>query len=119
MIQFNYKREMELLRMIFANEIQADEKGRLYRNYGSGFVPIRLRGKREDYKYITFDKKSMPAHRLVWMCFHRSLIPINMVINHINGNREDCSINNLECITQSENVSHGHKLRGGTKTISL
>lgn len=52
------------------------------------------------------------AHRLVYLTFVGE-IPDGYVIDHINGIRDDNRVENLRCITQSENMKHsqemGHK----------
>ena len=47
-------------------------------------------------------------HRLVFIYFKHE-IPKNMVINHIDGDMSNNHIDNLECITQSENIKHAYK----------
>ena len=45
------------------------------------------------------------AHRFIWEC-HNGLITDNRVINHIDGNKANNCISNLELITQKENMQH-------------
>lgn len=51
-------------------------------------------------------KKSFLAHRLIYKVFYEKEIPQNMVINHIDGNKTNNNLKNLECITSSENEFH-------------
>lgn len=48
---------------------------------------------------------------------------INLQVNHIDGNKENNNINNLEFITSSENIKHAYKLGlnkgNGKKVIQL
>jgi len=46
-------------------------------------------------------------HRLVFEYFN-SPIPYKRVINHKDGNKSNNHIDNLECITQSENIKHAY-----------
>lgn len=48
------------------------------------------------------------AHRLVWVNF-RGPIPPNREINHINGNKMDNRLSNLELCTRGENISHAFR----------
>lgn len=48
------------------------------------------------------------AHRLVWESFVGP-IPDKMVMNHKNGVRDDNRLENLEVVTQSENIKHGFR----------
>lgn len=45
------------------------------------------------------------SHRLVW-ALHNGLIPVGMEVNHINANKTDNRIINLELATRKENQIH-------------
>ena len=67
------------------------------------------------YRLITLNeigliKKGMLVHRLVYECFHGP-IPDGMQINHIDSNRQNNCINNLESVTPSENVKHANEAK--------
>mgnify|MGYP001608595648 CR=1 FL=1 len=49
--------------------------------------------------------KSFRIHRLIWEAF-KEKIPIGKEINHKNGIKTDNYIENLECITHTENMRH-------------
>lgn len=53
----------------------------------------------------TGQKTHILAHRLVWESFHGP-IPKGMSINHKNGVKTDNRLDNLEMITQLQNVRH-------------
>jgi len=65
-----------------------------------GYVSIRLNGR--TYK----------AHRLAWMYVYGEMP--NQQIDHINGIRDDNSVNNLRIATQSENLRNT-KIRADNK----
>ncbi len=50
---------------------------------------------------------SQNFHRVVWMVFN-GVIPENMIINHIDHDKTNNSLNNLELISQSENGFAAH-----------
>lgn len=52
-------------------------------------------------------KLKTSIHREVYKAFIGD-IPKKYVINHINGNKCDNNINNLECVTQSDNIKHAY-----------
>lgn len=58
--------------------------------------------------------KMLYVHRLVWETFMGE-IPPKMTINHKNENKLDCSLENLEMMSLSENISAYHE----TKTTGL
>lgn len=66
---------------------------------------------RQGYRYILLNvenkRKHFLVHRLVWLFHHGSVDP-NLQINHIDGNKANNSISNLELVTGKENVSHSY-----------
>ena len=52
-----------------------------------------------------------PAHRFVYEAVNQSIIPPGLQINHLNCDRQDNSIVNLQLVTASENMKHMHKAR--------
>ena len=80
-----------------------DEDGNIYRNdkklspvdNGLGYKQIKLRLNGVRYnRYI---------HRLVWTTFNGE-IPDGYEINHINHDKSDNSLKNLELVTHSDNL---------------
>lgn len=67
---------------------------------------------RNGYKRIQIGGKTHSVHILIYNTFIGE-IPAGYVIDHINGKRDDNRIENLRCITQSENMKNaqlnGHK----------
>lgn len=56
-----------------------------------------------EYESTTMDRKTILKHRKIWIEKHGE-IPKNKVIHHINGNKKDNRIENLECISRSEHT---------------
>ena len=51
------------------------------------------------------------AHRFVYEAVNNTQIPHKMQVNHIDSNRLNNSIENLQLVTPSENMKHMHKAR--------
>ncbi|MGE6896841.1 HNH endonuclease [Priestia flexa] len=65
----------------------------------NGYIMLRTSDKRyPKHLYVC-------AHRVIWAFFNGE-IPEGMVINHINGNKKDNRIENLEVVTPARNVRH-------------
>ena len=63
---------------------------------------------RNGYKRVTIDGKLHSVHILVYETFVEK-IPKGFVIDHINGIRDDNRIENLRCVSQSENMKNAHR----------
>lgn len=61
--------------------------------------------------------KTQYSHRVAWECVNGP-IPRGLDINHINGNKLDNRIVNLELVTRSENLLHARRT-GLRQTTSL
>ena len=57
--------------------------------------------------------KNMHVHRFVWECFN-GVIPGDKVIDHINDNKEDNRLCNLQLVTHQENCKKSAKKRDYT-----
>ena len=52
---------------------------------------------------LTTEGNPFKDYRTLWEVYHARYIPRNYVIDHINGNRQDCSIWNLRAVTREDN----------------
>jgi hypothetical protein len=65
-------------------------------------------GLRDNYVRCTpAGHHSIAVHRVIWECVHGP-IPDGMVINHLNGMKDDNRLANLELVTQRENNIHAY-----------
>jgi hypothetical protein len=53
--------------------------------------------------------RTIPVHRLVWLAY-RGRIPPDCDINHIDGDKHNNRLENLEVATRSENMKHAVRL---------
>ena len=58
------------------------------------------------YLRFTVGKKKYLCHRIAYECFY-GLIKDESVIDHINNNKADNSLSNLQAISQSQNIKKG------------
>ena len=62
----------------------------------------------QEYAVVRVNKKSVQVHRLVAIQFIEN--PHNKnVVNHIDANKRNNHVSNLEWATQGENISHRHR----------
>lgn len=91
----------------FSNEIWKEYLGYEISNLGrvKGRSGKILKGAKLDCGYIsyTINNKSVLGHLLVWKAF-KGEKKDGMVINHINGNKHDNRLSNLEEVTHKENL---------------
>lgn len=60
------------------------------------------------YLYISNQRCLKLAHRLVYEVYNNYELKSTDVINHIDGNKHNNNIENLECISQSNNMIHSY-----------
>lgn len=77
------------------------------------YRPLKTRLDKHFYRVVQLCKDSQYTHkrihRCVWEAFN-GLIPDRLEVNHMNLNREDNRIENLELLTHRENVDHAHAI---------
>jgi len=86
---------------------QIDDYGKVF-SVRSGKTLSTSNGR---YKTVTLSvdgvMKTHHIHRLVYLTYLGE-IPEGKVINHIDGDRYNNHISNLECVTQKENIEHAY-----------
>lgn len=87
--------------------IKADSKGNLYGKYGLRKLNLRKDG----YLQVSINRSSYLAHRIVAECFieNKKNLP---KINHKDGVKTNNCIENLEWVTQRENIIHARDILG-------
>lgn len=81
-------------------------------------IPVKARG---DYLRVGLYKdgkvKKFSVHRLVWIAFNGP-IPEGYEINHINEDKTDNRLENLNLMTRKENINWGTRNRRAGKALS-
>ena len=94
----------ELLHELFD---YCDERGALiWKKPGPGRTigkPAGRKHYRNGYIDISHGDVRYGAHRMIWI-YHNGLIPESMVIDHINGVRDDNKIINLQLCSHADNI---------------
>lgn len=93
-----------------------NEEGLVYSHRSGSFIQWNAKphGKKPYYKVDLWkggERKKFFIHRLVAIHFLGFDPKSGLEVNHISGNKKDCSINNLEIITREENIQHGLQFR--------
>ena len=97
------------------DRISIDKNGRKFSKKGS----MRKVSKSKGYSIIGLSKDNKQKMHLVHRLVAKEFIPNSRreatVVNHIDGDKSNNSVTNLEWITQSENMSHNSKLYDSRK----
>lgn len=119
------KKDLSFMEMYeFDDKYSADNYGNVYFNYDGIYHKVKKEDKVKSFKnrygyieYILIDKngkrKHIQAHRIVACLF----IPNSYnkkYVNHIDGDKLNNQIQNLEWVTASENESHSYKILNKT-----
>lgn len=90
-----------------------------YKVFKNGIVKINVNGQwritgtpdNKGYLKIKYKGKLLRAHRIVWAHFY-GFLSQDRVVNHIDGNKSNNHIDNLELITASANATHSYRVLG-------
>jgi len=90
-----------------------------------GSIPGRILFQAKDdkgyfqvYLYKDYKQHTVKVHRLVAIEFLGER-PDDMTVNHIDGNRENNAVENLEYINNKENIRHAHRVIDGRAYIEV
>lgn len=80
-------------------------------------------GERNGYLRLFYHGHSYSMHRLVWEAFNGPITDSNLVIDHIDANRQNNALSNLRLVCQSENMNNayrnGHEMQKAIYQYSL
>lgn len=62
------------------------------------------------YRKITYKKKTLSVHRIIYAKYGQLPLTKELVINHIDGDKKNNDINNLELVTTKQNNLHTYRV---------
>lgn len=65
--------------------------------------------RKDGYIFVTLHGKQYPVHRLIAKIFHSEAYSEELVVNHKDGNKQNNFADNIEWVTQKENIKHSHE----------
>lgn len=126
-----YKNEVEQFRPLIDEEMVANEKwiyydddydfsnyGRVKHKFKNHYRLISGSLHKDGYIFVTLHGKQYPLHRLIAETFHFETYNENLVVNHKDGNKQNNFADNLEWVTQKENIKHSIENNLQPKNIS-
>ena len=80
--------------------------GRVRHNFDDHYRLLGGSKHKDGYIFVTLHGKQIPLHRIVAMLFHGQDYREGLVVNHIDCNKQNNFADNLEWVTQSDNIKH-------------
>ena len=108
----NVDKERFFVNLVKTKKLLLNKKGWVFNvitNREIGFINSK------GYKVISYYNKNsnrvltIQVHRLVWLIYKDKHLDPYLQINHIDSNRANPSLSNLEVVTGSQNCIHGYK----------
>ena len=93
----------------FNDEYDISSYGRVKHKFKNHYRIISGSLHKDGYRFVTIKGIQYPVHRLVAECFYAGMKKEELVVNHIDGNKQNNHYCNLEWVTQSENVKHSYE----------
>ena len=90
-------------------EYEVSQYGRIKHNFKEHYRLLGGSKHQDGYVFVTIHGAQTPLHRIVAKAFHAESYEEGMVVNHIDGNKQNNFASNLEWVTQKENIRHSRE----------
>lgn len=100
------------------NEYDVSNYGRVKHKFKSHYRILSGSLHEDGYIVVTLHGRQYPLHRIVAYLFDKDNYSRELVVNHKDGNKQNNFANNLEWVTQHENVKHSYKNNLQPKKVS-
>lgn len=102
----------------YDNEYDVSCYGRVKHNFKNHYRLLGGSKHKDGYIFVTLHGKQIPLHRIVAKLFHEQDYKEGLVVNHIDGNKQNNFADNLEWVTQSDNIKHSYESNLQPKAVS-
>ena len=102
----------------YDNEYDVSCYGRVRHNIKNHYRLLGGSKHKDGYIFVTLHGKQIPLHRIVAKLFHGQDYQEGLVVNHIDGNKQNNFADNLEWVTQSDNIKHSYENSLQPKAVS-
>lgn len=99
----------EIANLTSIPNIYASNQGKIYKKFDNTITEVPQHNHNKGYKLVNLNGSSLSVHRLVCEAFNGP-IPKGYVVNHIDGNKANNNIENLEAVTPKQNMQHAYKM---------
>jgi uncharacterized protein (UPF0248 family) len=104
--------------VFYDNDYDVSCYGRVKHKFKNHYRLLGGSKHKDGYIYVTLHGKQIPLHRIVAKLFHSQDYKDGLVVNHIDGNKQNNFADNLEWVTQSDNIKHSYENSLQPKTVS-
>jgi signal recognition particle subunit SEC65 len=106
-----FKYENETLYRFIAEDVNSE----VWKKYAGQWIEVNTSKPCKSYGYLGtyFKGHSFRVHRIIYSLYHQVDIPVNLVIDHRDGNRYNNHPSNLRLVTQRENLQNRRDHREG------
>lgn len=102
----------------YDNEYDVSCYGRVRHNFKNHYRLLGGSKHKDGYIFVTLHGKQIPLHRIVAKLFHGQDYKDGLIVNHIDGNKQNNFADNLEWVTQSDNIKHSYENNLQPKAVS-